>query len=194
LRKNPEERAILNRLKIGILLALVFCWGCGRNTQVDDVTQALALTLRTFINFFQDNLGNCDLFLQIYDELTETVQECDNPGEGTFQLTKISVICENGPPLTATADFILDQTDCQDNGTKITSTGSMTMTLSFSAAGNIGILASTNLVAQDMTFVFDNFQTKVDLSNNNLSCGDSGDLTVDGSNCSVSSNCQKCNF
>ncbi len=167
---------------------------CGRNGQVDDVTRALALTIRTFINFFQDNLGNCTQFLQIYDALTEEVQDCDNPGEGTFQLTKLSVVCENGPPLTATADFTLEQTNCQDNGTKITSTGTMAMTLSFSAAGNIGILATNDLLAQSLTFVFNNFQTQVDLSNNNLSCRDSDDLTVDGGNCSVSSDCRQCNF
>lgn len=168
--------------------------GCGRDRQVDQVTRSLALTVRTFIEFFQDNLGNCDLFFQIYDDLTEEVQPCDNPGDGTFQVTKGMIECENGPPLTATVDFTLVQDNCQDDGTKITSTGTILMTLDFSAAGNIGILASTDLVAQDLTFVFDNFQSKVDLSNNNLSCSDSGDLTVDGANCSVSSNCRQCDF
>lgn len=176
-----------------ILSSVLACSG-GQNKQVDDVTQALALTVRTFINFFQDNLSNCDRFLQIYDGITEDVETCDNGDAGTFQVTKISVTCDNGPPLTAVVELTLNQDNCQDNGTKITSTGLMDMTLNFSAGGNIGILASQDLLAQDLTFVFDNFQAKVDFSNSNLSCSDSGDLTVDGDPCSVASNCRQCVF
>jgi hypothetical protein len=179
-----------------LLLSLLGGFACGssRNSDADKVTRALALTLRTFINFFQDNLKNCDAFFEIYDAISEAAQPCDNPEDGTFQLTKFTVACSDGPPLTANALFTLEQINCKDNGTEITSTGLMDMILDFSAAGNFGTLASVNLLAQDMSFVFTDFITKVDLSSNNLSCSDSGDLTVDGQDCSVASNCQRCVF
>lgn len=180
-----------------LFLVIVFFSQCGfgsRQKEADRVTRALALTVRTFLNFFQDNLSNCDAFFQIYDEISTEPQECDNGSEGSFQLSKGMVTCEDGPPLTAEADFILVQNNCRDNGTDITSTGSMGMIINFSAAGNIGMLSTSDLEAQGLMFVFDGFETKLDFSNNNLSCNDSGDLTVDGSNCSVSSDCRRCNF
>jgi len=186
---------LLKRWLILILLftSLSACIS-GFQDDVDVVTQALALTVRTFISFFQENLGDCEAFLEIYNGITEDPQTCDNGSDGSFQITKTSVTCLGGPPLTAMANFILEQNNCQDDGTEITATGTMNMTLSFTAAGNIGILASADLVAQGLGLVFDNFQTRVDLSNNNLSCSDSGDLTVNGDICSVSGDCRKCNF
>jgi hypothetical protein len=172
----------------------VFSCGSSRNSDADQVTRALALTARTFINFFEDNLGNCEAFFVIYDGITEELESCDNGDEGSFQVTKLSVTCTDGPPLTATAQFTLEQTNCQDNGTGITSTGLMEITLDFSAAGNFGTLASTDLLSQGLTFVFTDFVAKVVLSSSNLSCSDSGDLTVDGDICSVASNCRRCVF
>jgi hypothetical protein len=168
--------------------------GSNSNSDVNKVTRALALTARTFINFFQDNLKNCDAFLQIYNELTEEVQPCDNPDEGTFQVTKLEVTCTDGPPLIANAVFALQQTNCRDNGTDITSTGLINLVLDFSSSGNFGTLASEDLVAEGITFVFPDFVAKVDLSSNNLSCNDSGDLIADGDSCRVASNCRNCAF
>ncbi|MDX1386100.1 MAG: hypothetical protein R3257_00820 [bacterium] len=179
-----------------ILIILIGGSGCisGFQDDVNKVTQALALTLRTFISFFQENLGDCEAFLSIYDGISEEPETCDNGDEGSFQLTKLSVECIDGPPLTATANFILSQNNCQDDGTEITATGDMNMTLSFSAAGNIGTLSSQDFLAQGLTFVFGNFETKVEFANNNLSCDDSDDLLVDGDDCEVSGDCQDCNF
>jgi hypothetical protein len=180
---------------LSLILSLTF-FSCGssQSGDADKVTRALALTVRTFINFFQDNLNNCDSFLQIYNGITEDVQPCDNPGEGTFQVTKNNVTCENGPPLTATVQLTLEQNNCKDNGTGITSTGVMQLTLDFSSAGNFGTLASQDLFAEGLTFVFDDFVGKVSLASNTLSCADSGNLIVDGSSCRPSSNCRNCVF
>ena len=198
IKELPEKRRGREMFKRWAILTFIFIYlsGCvsGFQDDVNVVTRALALTVRTFVSFFQENLGDCNAFLEIYNGISEDPQTCDNGTNGSFQVTKTGVNCIDGPPLTATANFILEQNNCQDDGTEITSTGTMNMTLSFSAAGNIGILATTNLVAQGLNFVFDNFQTRVDLSNNNLSCSDSGDLNVDGDNCSVSGDCRKCNF
>lgn len=161
---------------------------------MNTVTQALALTVRTFIFFFQENLGNCTSFLEIYDAISEEPQTCDNGTDGSFQVTKVSVTCIDGPPLTATANFVLSQDNCQDDGTEITATGDMNMSLSFSAAGNIGTLSSQDFLAQGLTFIFGNFETKVDFSNNNLSCDDSDDLNVDRDDCEVSGDCESCDF
>lgn len=185
-------RRSLTSFFILICLASSSC-GSSRNSEVDRVTRALALTARTFINFFQDNLQNCEAFLVIYDGITEEVQPCDNP-EGTFQVTKVSVTCADGPPLTAFVELILAQNNCQDNGTDINSTGVMNLTLEFSAGGNFGTLATDNLLAQGFVFVFADFIAKVNLSSSNLSCGDSGDLIVDGDDCTPSSNCRRCVF
>jgi hypothetical protein len=182
-------------LSILFLIISLTSLSCGSSQgDVDKVTRALALTVRTFINFFQDNLKNCDSFLQIFDAITEEVQPCDNPEDGTFQVTKLNVTCQDGPPLTATAQFTLQQTNCQDNGTKITSTGLMQLTLDFSSAGNFGTLASQDLVAEGLTFVFTDFVGEVSLASSNLSCSESGNLIVDGSSCRVASNCRKCIF
>lgn len=188
-------RKTLTSLCIVIFLAvsLSHCGLGSREKNVDRVTQALALTIRTFISFWEEDLNNCGNFIQIYDELTEDVETCDN-GDGTFQVTKISIACADGPPLTGVVNLILSQNNCKDDGTDVTSTGNIRMELNFSSAGNIGILASTDLLSQDILFIFDNFQTRVDLSNNNLSCSDSGDLNADGENCNVSSDCRRCNF
>lgn len=172
--------------------SLARCGIGSREEQVDRTARALALTIRTFISFWEEDLGNCADFIRIYDELTEEVQSCDN--DGTFQVTKISVSCVDGPPLDGVVTLTLNQNNCQDNGTDITSTGDINMELNFSSAGNIGILATTDLLSQGITFIFDNFQTQVDLSNNNLSCSDSGNLNADGRNCNVSSDCRRCNF
>jgi hypothetical protein len=186
-------KRVISFLLVSFLITTLSC-GSSRNAEADRVTRALALTARTFINFFQNNLKNCDSFLQIYNEITEEVQTCDNGDEGTFQVTKQSVTCSSGPPLIATVVFTLTQNNCEDNGTDITSTGVMQITLDFSTAGNFGTLASENLFAQDLTFVFADFVAKIVLSSNNLSCEDSGDLTVDGENCRPASNCRSCSF
>ena len=180
-------------LFILILMGISAC-GSSRNSEADKVTRALALTARTFINFFQDNLKNCESFLEIYDAITEAVENCDNGDEGTFQVTKVSVTCDSGPPLVGTVQLTLAQNNCEDNGTDINSTGIMQLTLDFSAAGNFGTLVTEDLLAQGLMFVFDDFVAKVELSSSNLSCNDSGDLTVDGDNCNVASNCRKCVF
>jgi hypothetical protein len=154
-----ESKMIKRCLIFFVIILSIAGLSCGssQSGDADKVTRALALTVRTFINFFQDNLKNCDSFFEIYDGITEEVQPCDNPGEGTFQVTKLTVTCQNGPPLIANAVFTLEQNNCQDNGTKITSTGTMQMTLDFSAAGNFGTLATEDLFAEGLTFVFTDF-------------------------------------
>ncbi len=183
---------VRNGLILFFLLGTVACGPSGRDAEVNRVTQALALTARTFVSFFQDDLKNCDRFENIYDELSTSPEPCD--GRGFFQLSKLSVSCENSSPLNAQADFVLEQIDCRDNGTGITSSGKMTLSLQFSSQGNIVLMASQELFAQELVFNFQDFQVKINLSSNNLSCSDSGNLTVDGEDCNVASNCRSCRF
>lgn len=183
---------------IFIFLILISFSNCGignsKQDKVNRATQNFALTIRTFINFFQDNLKNCKDFLEIWDAIIEEPQTCDNGTDGVFQVTKDMVNCENGPPINATAFFTITVNNCKDDGTDVTSTGTETLELTFTSAGNIGILITNDMLVDEFNYTFDDFETKVDLSNNNLSCSDSGDMFVDGDKCSVASNCRRCNF
>ena len=198
-------RAILYKVPWAFLLVSAIILQIGacnfsdsKQRSVNDVTEAFALTNRTFIGFFQDNLKSCNAFFEIYDELSEDVVVCDDD-TGTFQVTKESASCDDGPPLVAQADFTVVQDGCKDTGTDITSTGTFQLQANFSPEGNIGIMMATDLIAKDLGFTYTNFWTRVDLSDNNLSCSDAGDMTVSevgapDETCGISSNCRRCNL
>lgn len=189
MKKNPLF------LLIALWLTAVFLPGCASSEQdsINRGVRYLALTGRTFIYFFQDNLSSCDKFLEVYNQISEEVEDCNNPGEGTFKLTKLNAQCVPGAPINAIADFQLEQNNCQDSNTDVFAAGPLSLSLEFSAKGNFAILETDSIDLNEAEFVLSNFRIEIEFSNNDLSCIDSEDIMVEGETCDVASDCRSCN-
>lgn len=173
--------------------------GGSKQDEVNKAVRNFALSIRTFVNFFKDDLNNCADWLAIFDAITTEPQPCDNGDEGFFQVSKGTADCVDGTPLNAEANFVIDQVNCKDNGTNVTVTGTMNLQLDFSGEGNIGFLSADGLIVQGFGFSFESFRTRVDFSNSSLSCSDSGEVTVSEAGvpdqtCNVSSSCRTCSL
>ncbi len=175
---------------IGICLVLGAC-GSSQNDEVDRGVRYLALTGRTFIFFFQDDLSSCDQFFEVYDQITEETQTCDN--EGNFSVTKLNAQCLGGSPINAVADFQLEQINCRDSNTDVIAEGVMQLSLEFSTKGNLAFIQTNSLLLNENIFSFDDFRVEIEFSNNDLSCADSANLFVNNEICDVSSDCRNCN-
>ncbi len=170
--------------------------GCPSNSgiqgTVNQATKALARDAANFINFFQDNLGSCESFFQIADNIAASLQTCSNGADGSFMVETSNAQCLGGAGLNASVDFLIEEINCRDDNTSTTGDGTFTISLSFTSGGNFAFLASPGLVLNGVNFIFDGVEVQLKFSNNTLECN--GSLNADGQNCDISSNCERCNL
>lgn len=179
-----------------ILLCLISLSACelfdGDQSDADLITQALALTGTTYVDFFQDSLANCQDFAELFAALETDLQTCDNGDEGTFRSFKQDFFCEAIAPIEARAEFLLVQENCQDDSTELTSTGEILIQLEFSTDGNFANLSSEELITDRGVAVFQDFRVQVNFATNTLSCSESEDIEINSQICRVRSNCESC--
>ncbi|MCB1214621.1 MAG: hypothetical protein KDK66_04005 [Deltaproteobacteria bacterium] len=163
------------------ILILIPTLACGifNNDQndVNQVTQGLALTGKTFVDFFEDNLDSCQDLVEVFNALEATTKPCDNDGNFVLNKTLESFSCQSDSPLQAQMELVLTQNNCKDQQTNLTSTGRIEIVLEFSSSGNFAILKSDGLLSQGKLFVFE-LPVRVDFATNSLSCSEAGDLQI----------------
>jgi len=176
-----------------ILLTFGFaaCSGSrSRQDDIDEATQYFSLLAQTLVQFFQNDLTKCSSFNMIYDQISTASFDCDNGTEGKFNMLKNNVTCVDGSPLLATADFTLIMDNCADDPNSVTTTGPINFSLNFTSSKDFVLVASPSVVVNGLEFVFSGFEVQIKFSSGNLDC--EGEMTVDGENCSVNSNCESC--
>lgn len=180
--------------KIVLLFLAAATLACGgardRQTDINDATQYFSLLAQTLVQFFQNDLTTCENFLKIYDQLSTDAFDCDNGSEGRFNLVKNSVSCAGGSPLVATADFTLEFDNCADDPNDVTLTGPLSFALNFTRSQIFVLVTTPNVVVNGLNFFTDNMDIEIRFSSGNVNCD--GNLTVDGDQCGIRSNCESC--
>jgi len=184
---------IFFRVFLCCLAVLAACGGSGgRQASTDDATHDYALLAQSIVGFFKNNLSSCDNFFTVLNGLSQDPTNCDNPDAGgTFTLTHDSGTCTDAP-LNASVNFTMNQTNCFDKNAAVTSEGVLTFNFSTSSKGNIVLVASPAIVTEGLNIDFTDFEVNFHFTNNTLTC--SGNMNVDGQNCSINSNCGHCGF
>jgi len=180
-----------------LLLLGFFGYGCGGSSQdrqanTDDAVQDFALLAQSLVGFFKNSLNSCESFNSVLVGLSQDPQKCDNGDDGSFTLIHGNVECTNGSPLNLSSDFTMNQTNCEDKDNNVISDGPLDFNFSTSNQGNIVLMSSTGIVVNGFNITTSNFEVKLRFTNNTLNC--SGNLTVDGDECQVNSNCDNCKF
>ena len=169
-------------LTVLISLGLPHCATTGDQGEVNEIIQDISNELVGLFNQFAA-ASNCEQVQQVITNLSGTVL-CEMGGNSTTTIT--SVLCTEDP-LTVTFDGRVSTDNC-DVGDNV-SNGSYTVQVSITQDLDMATVNGSNFVINGLNFSFMNFMVS---QSGGGSANCSGTLTVDASQCTVSSNCSNC--
>jgi hypothetical protein len=165
-----------------ISLGIPQCAGMGDQSQVNEIVQDISGELANLFNQFA-GAEDCGAAQQVITNLVGT-DLCQMGGNSTTTISNIQ--CMEAPlTLSFLAKVTTENCDVGEN----ISNGSYTVDISITSGDDVALVNGSNFIISGLNFSFNNF-TVTQSEGGTATC--SGTLTVDGTQCSVSSNCSNC--